>query len=560
VTGRAYHLKLVGFHYRHLSALSIDPHIICPALLSVDHLTFLEMPTIPVVEVSHLPGAASFYAAVSQPLGIHFLPHHSGSSLNFGLPASPTLPCEVLFTLCESKTPQRSLLKFRASSQAAVNEFHWRALQANSHEVPSNYLLKHTAEDSVAQITDLDGNTLEARFNRRNSASLISNASTAKESRRVLDWQRDVARSLSDEASIASTSSHVRKASPQILSSSPRDKDRDLEPRLQRRETIATSHYEPRDQQSEAGNSLLGGISSQALIGTLLGAAAGAAVAYAMVKSEEPKPSEPVRPQLVSYHTSPSLVSPKVEEVERTIEALSSLSVSQAGSQAKKAEEPRHGIKYSILNGKSSSGDIKVEKSVSHRTRDPELSQARESEGDRDGTEISKGSRHTSKSSKHKEQRVETSSAAGGSGTGRSDKSYHEGHSKSNSKSEEKSEAKSHSSYATAQIEIKSHRSHRSHASPRSEASTVKPKEKARSKITTTLTVSNKEAVDKASQKVSQRDSAISARNIPLPESNYSVISARHYPLPESITAASVAPSDSISSIGMKRERGRRRM
>ncbi len=515
------------------------------------------MPTIPVVEVSHLPGAASFYAAVSQPLGIHFLPHTAGSSLNFGLPASPTSPCEVLFTLCESKNPQRSLLKIRASSQAAVNEFHWRALQANSHEVPSNYLLKHTTEDSLAQITDLDGNMLEARFNRRNSAPLLSNASTAKEARRVLEWRRDVALSLSDGASMTSSSSHVRKSSPQILSSSPRDKDRDPEPRLQRRETIATSHYHPREQQSEASNSLLSGMSNQALIGTLLGAAAGAAVAYAMVKSEEPKPSEPARPNLVSYHTSPPPVSPTVQEVERTIEAASTVSLSKAGSQAKKTEEPRNVVKYSIINGKSGLTEIDEEKSISHRTRQPEPSQVKESEGKRRGSEISKSSRHASKSSKHKEQHVETSSVAGGSGTGHSETSDREGHGKSKSKRGDKSEAKSHSSYATAQTEVKSHRSH---ASARSEASTVKPKEKARSKVTTTLTVSNKEAVDRASQKASQRDSVIMARDIPLPESTYTVISARHYPLPESITAVSVAPSDSISSVGMKRERGRRRM
>lgn len=513
------------------------------------------MPTIPVVEVSHLPSSASFYAAVCQPLGIYFLPHTSGSSLDFGLPASPTLPCEVLFTLCESKNPQRSLLKFRASSQGVVNEFHWRALQANSHDIPSNYLLKHTAEDSVAQITDLDGNMLETRFNRRNSA-LLSNVSTAKEARRVLKWQRDVAMSLSDGASMSSSSSHVDKAPPQVHSSSLRDRDRDSEPRLQRRETIATSHHQPKEQQVGAESSFLSGMSDQALIGTLLGAAAGAAVAYAMVKSEEPRPSDPARPKLVSYHTSPSPVSPKVQEVEHTIEAASTISESQVGSQAKKSEEPRHVAKYSIVK-KSSLKGIDEEKSVGHQTREPEPVQVRESAAKEGGSEISKSSRHTSKSSKHKEHHTETSSAAGGSGTGRSEKSDREGRSKSKSKSGDKSEAKSHNSYVSARSEVKSHRSH---ASARSEASTVKPKEKARSKVTTTLTVSNKEVVDRASQKASQRDSVITAKDIPLPESTYTVISARHYPLPESIATVSVAPSDSISSVGMKREKGRRRM
>jgi hypothetical protein len=524
------------------------------------------MPTVPVVEVSHLPSSASFYATVSQPLGIHFLPHTSVSTLDFGLPASPTVPCEVLFTLSESTSPSKSTLKFRALSQGAVTEFHWRALQANANEIPSTNYLKHTAEESIARITDLDGNMLEARFNRRNSAPLFATASTPKETRRVLDWQRDVAIQLSDGASLSSSSSSIRKSQP--LVHSPRQKEAPPDPRLQRRETIATSHYQPRETQVEVGNSVIGGLSNQALIGTFLGAAAGAAIAYAMVKSEEPRRSGLSRPKLVSYHTTPSPISHRVQEVERTIEASSTRSESQAGSKARRPEEPRHVVKYNIVNGKEIMDEIDEEKSVSHRTREPEPSQAKESEKRRGGSEASKSSRHTTKSQKQKEQPTETSSAAGNSGTGRSDKSDREGHSKSKStsksgeKNEAKSEAKSSSTYVSARSEVKSHRSH---ASRRSEASTVKP-EKSRSKVTTTLTVSQKEAVDRASekaaQKASRKDSVISPRDIPLPSSDYTVIStvrsARHYPLPESVVT--VAPSDSISSVGMKREKGRRRM
>lgn len=47
------------------------------------------------------------------------------------------------------------------------------------------------------------------------------------------------------------------------------------------------------------------GLSSQAIIGTIIGAAAGAAVAYAMVRSEEPEP-QPPKPQLVTYFTQPA--------------------------------------------------------------------------------------------------------------------------------------------------------------------------------------------------------------------------------------------------------------
>src|ERR1700738_173188 len=103
---------------------------------------------IPVIEVSHLPSSASFYAAVCQPLGIYFLSRTTvSSSLDFGLPASNLGPREVFFTLSQTPHPTRSLLEFRASNSHAVTEFHRRALLA----LPNEFLsasLKHTAEDS----------------------------------------------------------------------------------------------------------------------------------------------------------------------------------------------------------------------------------------------------------------------------------------------------------------------------------------------------------------------------------------------------------------------------
>jgi hypothetical protein len=532
----------------------------------------------PVIEVSHLPSSASFYAAVCQPLGIHFIPQPSHSScLDFGIPASPVGPREILFTLTTTSQPQISLLKFRASSQAAVTDFHWRALQANYNSIVSTNLIKNTPDESIARITDLDGNMLEARFIRRNSIPVPTTA-PPKETRRVLDWQRDVAKSLSSEETMPASHS-TRNSVPLIRSSSSRGQEIEQEPRLVRRETIATSH--PTAKETPADNRVISGMSNQALIGTLLGAAAGAALAYTMVKSEEPRPNEVTRPRMVTYHSSPAVTAPRIQEVETVIETMSIRSESHAGSRPKTGEPPV--VKQDAVNGKVALEEIDEEKSVthvsrrshgSHRSQEKEPSQVKESDSRNGTSEVSKSSRHSSKSKKPKDQPEVPDPPE--SASGRSQKKYND-----DSKSKaSKSESRHTSSYVSA----------------RSEASTVKPKdkEKARSKVTTTLTVSNKEALDRASQKgtvISARNvplpesthvtrashrehrdrdrdrdsgiSGISARDIPLPDSTYTVMSARNYPLPESTytgPAYSVAPSDSISSIGLKRERQRRRM
>ena len=66
-------------------------------------------------------------------------------------------------------------------------------------------------------------------------------------------------------------------------------------------------------------------ISSKAIIGTLLGAAAGAAVAYAMTKAEEESPPKPAEPRIVSYRTieapRPSVAQSAIESRQPYVES-----------------------------------------------------------------------------------------------------------------------------------------------------------------------------------------------------------------------------------------------
>ncbi|KAK6608311.1 hypothetical protein H4I95_03691 [Botrytis cinerea] len=159
----------------------------------------------------------------------------------------------------------------------------------------------------------------------------IVTAATEKEARRVLQWQEEVARSTagsstsptSDEAYRAVAPSHVSRAPARTqVSHAPQSqapehppfRRAETFPRVMRRETYAghghpgtqvsirrdMSHDEEQtvyvdeveraeQEKEKEKNGGLFGMTNKALVGTFLGAAAGAAFAYAMVKSEDPE-------------------------------------------------------------------------------------------------------------------------------------------------------------------------------------------------------------------------------------------------------------------------------
>ncbi|KAH8819784.1 hypothetical protein F5884DRAFT_744175 [Xylogone sp. PMI_703] len=131
-----------------------------------------------------------------------------------------------------------------------------------------------------------------------------STASTEKEALRVLEWQKDVARSVTSENEYEYTPSRSSPTVPtanKLYGSRPAPRRYDSTPlpqsqsfRLVHRETITSRTYEEgsnAEQERQAEKSK--GISNTTIFGTLLGAAAGAAVAYAMVQSKEPEELDP---------------------------------------------------------------------------------------------------------------------------------------------------------------------------------------------------------------------------------------------------------------------------
>lgn len=265
------------------------------------------------------------------------------------------------------------------------------------------------------------------------------------------------------------------------------------------------------------------GLSAQAIIGTILGAAAGAAVAYAMVRSEEP---EQPRPQLVTYFSAPAAQVPQQAPV---MEVARSKGPSVAGSRVG-SERSQGGQRYVLrYNVSSNAGTgrggregvlqpVDERRSMSYSAYDGGRSQA-----------PAPSQASTAKQSRYSERGV--------------------GHEKpvtvvSGSQASRHSEAGRHSE------------SGRSHASRKSD-STIKPprtSSKAGTERRDQTVVSMKS--DRKTTTVSER-----ARRVPLPESMAGSMApserARRVPLPESV-AGSVAPSDSISNIGMRTHYSRR--
>lgn len=154
-------------------------------------------------------------------------------------------------------------IAFLAPARHAVDAFFTAALRAGGtiHGEPA----VRDAESGYynAAVLDLDGNSIEVVHRAGNDTDPVE-APGRQEGSRVLTWQRDVARSCADGRSVVRAAGTVasRVPAPTVVGSSPVPQPPPP--------VVATG---------DAG--------AKAIIGTLLGAAAGAAVAYAMTKADD---------------------------------------------------------------------------------------------------------------------------------------------------------------------------------------------------------------------------------------------------------------------------------
>ncbi|KAL9640208.1 MAG: hypothetical protein Q9204_000805 [Flavoplaca sp. TL-2023a] len=203
--------------------------------------------------VSHLPTSCSFFLAALAPLGYRYF-GQSGNQIGFGIDDAD------FFISQESGNIKATSahIAFLAPSRIVVDDFFIAALKAGGriHGEP-------TERDSgtryySAAILDFDDNSIEVMH--RDRKATINPRS--EEASRVLSWQQEVA------ASTVGQNSRSERGSPRITVSNT---------------TKPTIMVADHTRLAKAGSDQ----NSRTLIGTLLGAAAGAAVAYAMSKGDE---------------------------------------------------------------------------------------------------------------------------------------------------------------------------------------------------------------------------------------------------------------------------------
>jgi len=349
----------------------------------------------------------------------------------------------------------------------------------------------------------------------------IETASTIKEARRVLEWQEDVARS------VAASKSPEHSPTRQVTSSEARPPVSYRQPesytitqppmRLVRRDTITTEHY----RRPEGGS---GGFNSMKLVGTLLGAVAGAAVAYAVVSSD-PSPQAPIR------RASHDQYSPMVER-------------RPSRSTRSYVPEPKYVAQYTIAAAPPI-GRIEEASTRSRSGKSVVRGENRSEIGSRYNHPLTILPAQESKSP----ERAPAPSPSHVS---------HRSH-RSERSDRDRDERSSYHSVKNPETYVSARTHHTSRTSGSKHSQHVQyVKESARSHTSRGSADSDRTIRLSPPKDDRERRSMVSARLVPLPPS---VVSARHIPLPESVVggsyAASVAPSDSVSSIGGKRERQR---
>ena len=505
----------------------------------------------PTIEVSHLPSAASFFAEILQPLGISYL-SASNSRVNFGWvsPAPDHTPQpHVVLSLQQSPTSpvQRSSITLLANSRGAVDAFYKKGWLASNWQ--KGHTIEHSPAETRARVRDLDGNMLEAVYSPRAPGALprrrtldIETASTPKEARRVLQWQQDVARSVAlseSEHEHSPPPPSLRGAGPppggDVMPARERDRDRDgfpiqfrrsetfpqvsqhasgRTPRLVTRETVRTERFY-RSSEGEGGGRSMSGIK---LVGTLLVAAAGAAIAYAAVRSDSPPRDD--GPRRASHGDHPVQGYSQVYRDPRDVPHVDSRGTGRISPRSYIGMDPRQ-----------------TQYVAQYMIRGPPPTRA------------------------HDWARIEERSHASYRG-GRSElKQVVKERSRSESGSSRYSRPppvlpRSRSPHSQSQASRRSHRSH--HSEERGTSRFHK------------LDGERESYVSVRSQRTERPDvrydggiSTTTIRIVPKDERRRGS-SARHIPLPESVVggpryAESVAPSDSVSSVGSKRERERLR-
>ncbi|KAH8703955.1 hypothetical protein BGW36DRAFT_423492 [Talaromyces proteolyticus] len=223
--------------------------------------------------VSHLPTSTSFFLACLQPLGYQYIGRHD-EFIGFGSKADE--PADFWLSQERPGTPAGAVhIAFPAPSKEAVNAFFVNALKAGGKIHGEPKTRDHESGYFSAAIIDFDGNSIEAVYR----PDVTTRSQTGGPTFQKVKNDTVVSRARSTK-----TETVVRAKTVYAINDIPPSQVRSLHD-----QHLQQSY--PLPSQGENSN-----ITAKTIIGTLLGATAGAAIAYAMVKGDSSSSQPPAPP------------------------------------------------------------------------------------------------------------------------------------------------------------------------------------------------------------------------------------------------------------------------
>ncbi|KAJ5594491.1 uncharacterized protein N7459_000699 [Penicillium hispanicum] len=271
--------------------------------MPVSHLT---------LTVSHLPTSTSFFLSCLQPLGYQFIGRHDdyiGFGQKQGEPAD--------FWITEQKpgiSASAVHVAFPSPSQDAVGAFFISALKAGGKIHGEPKMRDSQSGYFSAAVIDFDGNSIEAVYRPGNTnavseaggptIAMLENGSVVSKSSKATTVKPAESVVSSKSRAISKAPTAIERAAPTVVS--------------RQSQGMPPAYTVQATQKTDDGSK-----AAKTIVGTLIGAAAGAAIAYAMVKGDsQSSSSETNNPPPPQYTTEyPQLMGPP--------------------SQASQAEEPQ---------------------------------------------------------------------------------------------------------------------------------------------------------------------------------------------------------------------------
>lgn len=165
-----------------------------------------------------------------------------------------------------------------------MDTFFISALKAGGHIQGEPAIRNQETGHYSAAVLDFDNNSIEVMYREKNSAPARSTVSS---------WQQDVAKHFGERSAVSSSSQNVAKNSAEHTPQLAKSPQRITVNNYTTAPALLVSQSVPETKPKHE-------MSSRAIIGTLLGAAAGAAVAYAMTRAEE-EDIKAAEPRNVTY-------------------------------------------------------------------------------------------------------------------------------------------------------------------------------------------------------------------------------------------------------------------